>query len=769
MFGGPTPIEVICKRMTTDDTGSTSCSSSDGNGNGNDKNSRGLVVALELSDDIRHEEIVHKFEFDARTSNLVLCLNHRYKQKIVISSFMPKKWSQSIGTFEDQIKSKGVTAKHINQLCELVDSNHEQISNAFLESIAAGKEEGENQQQTLAQKLVRLAKEQCEELFVDQYNEPYAAVKIRGHLETLNLNYSRFKSWICKAYYQSEGSVPNSESITNAINVLKANAEFDGNSKELYLRVAYGDTKEETRTTRTTIFYDLTNKDWEAVKISSEGWTIEKAPVIFRRHNAQPQVCPSKEYPPDIFDMFMRLLNVNGEERKLLVKCYIIASFIPEFDRPILMLHGDPGAAKSTLQELIKTLVDPSSVLTFALPSDVSELVQQLDHNHIAFYDNVSKIPYWISDQFCRASTGGGSSKRRLFTDDDDKIYNFRRCVGFNGINLAATKSDLLDRGLTIQIERIDDKVKRKKEHIWRDFERIRPQLLGYIFDILVKVLSMMQTSTIKFEKLPRMADFAEIGEIISRCMGNPDNQFIDAYYENIKLQTEQILDASLVASAMVKLMSELNEWKGTATELLEQLDTVVGEKTAKNKYWPKTSSVLSRRINEIRTNLRDVGIIVEAGQSDPTTRTKTIVITKASDKPGELGKMPLDPLEPLGDQNRVKVASDKPNGISDIAQMPLDKDHQNRVQNTSPNGMNGMNGILRKATDPISGDNDNDKRQELGQGQPVDLYPNAYWNEPLALWCCNHCKHKGDKFDMINHVGNCRMRKQKSESKVRK
>jgi hypothetical protein len=340
--------------------------------NDNDKNTNGLVVALELSDDIKLEEIVHKFEFDGRTSNLILCLNHRYKQQIIISPITFKKWPQSIETFKSQVKCKGVNAKHIGQLCDIVNNNYQQISNAFLESIAAAEEEAKNQEESIAQKLLRLAEEQCQELFVDQYNEPYAAVKIRGHLETLNLNYSRFKNWICKAYYQSEGSasVPNSESITNAINVLKANAEFDGKSKELHLRVAYGETKEEevgtTRTTRTTIFYDLTNPDWEAAKVTSERWTIEKAPTLFRRHNAQPQVYPSKEYPPDIFDRFMRLLNINGEETKLLVKCYIIASFIPEFDKPILMLHGDPGAAKSTLQELVKTLVDPSSVLTFA-------------------------------------------------------------------------------------------------------------------------------------------------------------------------------------------------------------------------------------------------------------------------------------------------------------------------------------------------------------------------------------------------------------------
>jgi len=65
------------------------------------------------------------------------------------------------------------------------------------------------------------------------------------------------------------------------------------------------------------------------------------------------------------------------------------------------------------------------------------------------------------------------------------------------------------------------------------------------------------------------MADFAECAEIISRCMGNPDSLFMDAYYENIELQTEEILDTSLVASGILKFMESKNEWVGTATELL--------------------------------------------------------------------------------------------------------------------------------------------------------------------------------------------------------
>ena len=51
--------------------------------------------------------------------------------------------------------------------------------------------------------------------------------------------------------------------------------------------------------------------------------------------------------------------------------------------------------------------------------------------------------------------TSTGLSKRRLYTDDEDVIYRFRRCVGINGINIAATKPDLLERALILHLKRM--------------------------------------------------------------------------------------------------------------------------------------------------------------------------------------------------------------------------------------------------------------------------------------------------------------------------
>ena len=97
---------------------------------------------------------------------------------------------------------------------------------------------------------------------------------------------------------------------------------------------------------------------------------------------------------------------------------------------------------------MLRRLVDPSSMETLSLPRDQKELVQTLAHHYVAMFDNVDTLQPWQSDMLCRACTGEGFSKRQLFAVDDDIIYSFRRCVGLNGINIAATRADLLDRSI---------------------------------------------------------------------------------------------------------------------------------------------------------------------------------------------------------------------------------------------------------------------------------------------------------------------------------
>jgi hypothetical protein len=620
----------------------------------------------------------------------------------------------------------------------------------------------EEERKSAAQKVLDLIDQHCHEVFTDQFGTPYAAVKIREHIETLPLKDSRFRNWLCRIYYISEGNVLNSETVSNVLNILNAKAEFEGNARTLSLRVA--SVQEEPFT----IYYDLANKEWQVVKITPTGWSIEKSPIIFRRHKSQqPQVYPSKGYSPDVFDRFMDLMNIKGKDETLLEKGYIVSLFYPDIPKPISVVMAEHGSAKTTEHELQKKLVDPSGTETLTFPRKINELVQKLSHNYVAYFDNVSKLPDWVSDQLCRAATGSGFSKRELYTDDEDIIYNFIRCTGINGINIAGLKQDLLDRAILRKRERIPKDKRRTKIDVHAEFDRLRPQLLGYIFDVLVNVLKVKSQGGIKLKELPRMADFAEIAEIACRCMGYKDNnEFLKAYDKNIELQVEEALAANLISNAIIKLMESKAEWMGTASQLLTDLEQAATEIkiNLNSKGWPKGANVLSGRLDEVKTNLREIGIVIDKeAAKDPKTRVKTILIQNV-----KLCKQSLESFESPEDKNRAQIASDNSNDQNKTkrydrsqAEGSFAENEQNRVQNSGSNDANDANDTLHtlhgQSVDDTSTYNNN--IEEWWQNEQKKIKPPDPSLFAFSGYRCYYCNFetegcgKGSKNRYEKHV----------------
>ncbi len=79
----------------------------------------------------------------------------------------------------------------------------------------------------------------------------------------------------------------------------------------------------------------------------------------------------------------------------------------------------------------------------------------------------------------------------------------------------------------------------------------------------------------IKLDQKPRMADYAVWGCAIAEALGIGMERFLEAYNGNIERQNEEALYSSMVAQAIVEFMKTRNTWKGTATELLSELDTL--------------------------------------------------------------------------------------------------------------------------------------------------------------------------------------------------
>ena len=442
-------------------------------------------------------------------------------------------------------------------------------------------------------------------LFRNDFKEPFVRIPIGSHHEIWPCKSKSFKRWLATSLWDIHHKTPNSDSLNSALNVIEGKAYRGDGEYQLHNRVAWREG---------VLWYDLSDAEWQAVKITTEGWdVVSDTPILFRRYSHQrAQVRPAVN--GDVKKL-LQFVNVTSEHHQLLLLVYIISCFIPDFPHPIPLIYGAQGSAKSVLSKIIRRLIDPSDLEVISFPRESSQLAQQLSHHWCLFFDNVSELPEWLSDMLCRAVSGDGFSKRELYSDDDDIIYTFKRCIGINGINLVARKPDLLERSILLELERVSESGRLQEQELWKRFEEERSIILGGIFDVLSKAMSIKPT--VHMQKSPRMADFASWGCAIAEALGYTQKQFLNAYYANIHGQNEEVLGGSLIATAIRKFMDDNTEWEGNSSELLRELASVAqfqGINPDKEKEWPKAANVLSRRLNELKTNLAEDGILIKFG-----------------------------------------------------------------------------------------------------------------------------------------------------------
>jgi hypothetical protein len=84
--------------------------------------------------------------------------------------------------------------------------------------------------------------------------------------------------------------------------------------------------------------------------------------------------------------------------------------------------------------------------------------------------------------------------------------------------------------------------------------------------------------------------------------------------------------------------MADRKEWSGTATDLLELLGKVAGDKAIKAKTWPADATRLGGKLRQASPFLRKVGIEINVGNREGRARTRTIIITTILSEPQEEG-----------------------------------------------------------------------------------------------------------------------------------
>ena len=451
-------------------------------------------------------------------------------------------------------------------------------------------------------RLVNIAT--SDELFHDEVGTPFAAVSIDGHREIWPVGSRRYRQLLSRNLYEEEGRVANGSALADAIGVVSGIARFDGLQHRLGNRVVWHEGA---------IWYDLADELWRAVRISADGWEIvDHPPILFQRFVHQsPQVDPVRGGTVELLECHLSLQDTDG----LLLTVYLVTALVPEIPHPIVHPHGEKGSGKTVLSRICRSLIDPSQQEVASFPRKLDDLVQLLSHNYMPVFDNVDHLSAEQSDILCRAVTGEGFSKRALYTDDEDVIYRYRRCPLLNGINVAAQRSDLLDRAILIELQPISPGNRKTEEELFTAFQHDRGLILGAMFDGLSKAMRLLPD--VNLDSYSRMADFERWGVAVTRARGLPGEDFLRSYAANRLGITEEAIAADPTGQCIEELMKDRVEWTGQPADLYEQIRAIAARLGVdKAGRFPKAANALSRRIREVNGNLRDVGIMVTMSRS---------------------------------------------------------------------------------------------------------------------------------------------------------
>ena len=451
-----------------------------------------------------------------------------------------------------------------------------------------------------------------------------------------------FNRYLSRLYYDSEtkNKVITKVTINNAKRLLES---FTTDSRTLYNRIAkLGDT----------IYYDLNNEQWQCVKITKVGWDIDKNPTFFlsgdpNREQVQPRHPFAEVAPTDRNRRWVRdLINkffIKYDYQRIIAEIYIMSLFIPDISHPIILPTGPRASGKTLLLRSIRQIVDPRASiesLVERLPRDDKDRRVSILNSYFACFDNESHLNPDLMDEICTWVTGYSGTVRELYTTDEMRTFSAKRALGITGINIPITNSDALNRAFIADMESIpdgfDENIESKliaENKFIDEIKRSVPNILEYIFNVLVKCLERYDEVERQIKPNHRLADFVIWGETISRVIGNKDNEFLEAWHQNVRQQNINVVQNDPFAGLLVDYIFNYHyaetEIKIGPMQLYSDLRKYAEDKKLDIRYarwFPQTPEWLARKIRAIKVDLKAADILVEV---DRTNNQRWIIFKK--------------------------------------------------------------------------------------------------------------------------------------------
>jgi hypothetical protein len=467
------------------------------------------------------------------------------------------------------------SCKHKNESKQDLDKdfgNMQEMSNAtYIDE--------ENTKKSASTKLIKLIADT--ELFYDELGDVYATIKTNGHYETWVIESKQFQDWLSHSYWEKYKRALNRNSLQEALNTIQGKARFNGKCHKVFNRIGYDNTA---------IYINIADDEKHVIKITQEKWEILKSSPVKFKCSRNMMSLPLPQKNGNINELWS-FINI-PKQYQCLVLAWMLECLRPDTHFPILILTGSQGSAKSTTQEILRKLIDPSKSNLRSAPKKSEDMLVAAANNWLVSFNNLSHLTKAQQDDLCSLSTGGGFATRKLYTTAEEEVFDIKRPVILNGINDLVTAQDLIDRCICIDLLQITDNQRKTDAELKTEFSKAYPRIFGALLDILV--LTLRQIPNVDLQKKPRMADFAILGVALERASGWKAGTFRSTYELNRKENITSVMEHSPVIIALTKYIEDNFNYEGTYSELYKILT---------DKYkpdmggWPKSAKGLAQTI----------------------------------------------------------------------------------------------------------------------------------------------------------------------------
>jgi hypothetical protein len=436
------------------------------------------------------------------------------------------------------------------------------------------------------------------QLFHDPQERAYALVDVSGRSECLEVSSEAFRKWIRHAYYRRHTGVVPRDALAAAVELLSAQAQFDGAERPVHRRVG-GDLEQ--------LCIDIGDAARHVAVVSRKGtWTlVEQSPVLFVREPGMlPLPIPERG---GSLEELRPLLNMADDRNWALYRGCLLAAFHPFGPYFVMMISGRPGTGKSSQARYFARLVDPYQAQFIVGSPKPSDLIVAASRGWLIGLDNVSRIPRDLSDVMCALATGAGDRKRALYSNADAYTLEAKRPSLVTSITRPATRGDLVDRSAPINLEGLKGWL--KETELDAKYEQHRPRVFGAVLDALGGALRDADLASVGVP--PRMADAALFVTAAEAMMGVAEGTFLEALKEAKGEALSETVHGSPFIEAVIRLMAGRDTWYGSPAELLEDAAAAAGE-MKHSRAWPSSAGQGTTEVEENSIALEEHGIVAE-------------------------------------------------------------------------------------------------------------------------------------------------------------